>query len=69
MMSRARCIWSLGAGQMISPSSSLTEGVRWYSGSFSRGFFAGLVWVVEPGVLRFMVEAARAVRGGGRGRR
>ena len=51
---RAPSICAAGAGQMISPDSSRSEGVRWYSGTSARGFFALVVAFNAVEAARFM---------------
>jgi hypothetical protein len=41
MIFLAFSIWSFGAGHWMEPSSSLVDGVAWYSGMSDLAFFAG----------------------------
>lgn len=52
IISLARLICTFGAGHTISPLSSWREGVRWYSGIFTFGFF-DLVAAIWLSALRF----------------
>lgn len=54
MNSLARWICALGAGHTISPDSSRIEGVKWYSGTSGRGFFALGVALDTEDALRFI---------------
>lgn len=57
MKPRALSIWSVGAGQMISPSEFRAAGARWYSGIATFCFFA-FGPLGEDGTARFMVVPA-----------
>lgn len=54
MKFRAPSICALGAGQTISPDSSRSEGVEWYSGTGGRGFFALVAVFNADDAARFM---------------
>ena len=58
IISLALSIWLFGAGHCILPSSSLIEGVAWYSGTWTWGlaFFAG-DFNVDGGSFRFIFRA------------
>ena len=54
MIFLAFSIWSLGAGHWMEPSSSLIEGVAWYSGISDLVFFAGDL-SLDGACLRFIL--------------
>jgi hypothetical protein len=56
MIFLAFSIWSLGAGHWIEPSSSLIDGVAWYSGRSGLAFFAGDL-SLDGACLRFILGA------------
>ena len=55
MIFLAFSIWSFGAGHWMEPSSSLMEGVAWYSGASGLAFFAGDFKSLDGACLRFIL--------------